>query len=48
MIEEAAVGVEVNILELTLADQLVRDLALEVHEDLQHVIVCLSGDHDFP
>jgi hypothetical protein len=33
MIEEAAVGIEMNILELALADQLVGDFALEVHEE---------------
>jgi hypothetical protein len=47
VIEEAAASVEVNILELSLADELVRNLALEVHEQLQHVIVRLTGKHDF-
>ncbi len=47
VIEEAAAGVEVNILELSLADELVGNLPLEVHEQLQHVIVRLTGEHDF-
>jgi len=47
VVEEAAAGVEVNILELSLADELVGNLALEVHEQLQHVIVRLTGEHDF-
>ena len=32
--EEVAVGVKVLVLELTLPHQLVRDLALQVHEEL--------------
>jgi hypothetical protein len=47
VVEEAAAGVEVDILELSLADELVGNLALEVHEQLQHVIVRLTGEHDF-
>jgi len=47
MVEEAAAGVEVHILELSLADELVGDLPLEVHEELQHVIVRLAREHDF-
>jgi hypothetical protein len=47
MVEKAAVGIEMNILKLTLTYQLIGNLALEVHEELQHVIVRLTGEHDF-
>ena len=47
MVEEAAVGVEVDVLELPLPDDLVRDLSLQVHEHLQHVIVGLTSKHNF-
>lgn len=44
---EAAVLIEVDVLELTLSDYLVGDFALEVHEQFQHVVVGLAGKHDF-
>ena len=36
------------VLALALPHDLVRDLALEVHEELQHVVVGLPGKHDLP
>ena len=47
VVEETAVGVKVDVLELPLPDDLVRDLPLQVHEHLQHVIVCLTSKHNF-
>ena len=46
VVHEAAALVEVNVLELSLPDDLVRDLPLEVHEQTQHVVVRLPGEHD--
>jgi hypothetical protein len=39
--------VKVDILELALPDDLVRDLPLQVHEQLQHMVVRLASEHDF-
>lgn len=48
MVHEAAVRVEVDVLEHPLPDDLIGDLAFEVHEHLEHVVVGLSGKHDLP
>ena len=47
VVEEAAVRVEVDVLELAFPYYLVWDLPLQVHEQLQHVIVRLPSKHDF-
>ena len=47
VVEEAAVRVEVDVLELAFPYNLVWDLPLQVHEQLQHVIVRLPSKHDF-
>lgn len=46
MVEEVAVVVEVLLLELCLADELVGEPPLEVHHELEHLVVRLSREHD--
>ena len=43
---EVAVWVEVLVAQQALPDDLVGHLALDVHEELQHVVVGLPGEHD--
>ena len=45
-VEEAAVCVKMLVLALTLSHDFVWNLPLEVHEELEHVVVGLAREHD--
>lgn len=47
MIQEIAIAIKVQILELALPDELIRHLALQIHEELQHLIIRFSRKQNF-